>query len=81
MSTIFLIFQSSSSQQDSDVWALLKNRKFLEIYHDREMIRDFHRETRHYLVVQIDRLAIRSVEAQNLNKCEIEENFKSDVRL
>ena len=66
MSTIFLISQSSSPQQDPGVWALPKDRKSLEIYHDCGMVRDFHREARHYLVVQVDRLAIRSVEAQNL---------------
>ena len=54
MFTIFLISQSSSPQQDSGVWALPKNRKYLEIYHDRGMVRDFHREARHYFVVQVD---------------------------
>ena len=66
MFTFLLISQSLSSQQDFDVWALLKNRNFFDIHHDREMVRDFHREIRHYLVIQIDRLTIKSVEAQNL---------------
>lgn len=42
-----------------------KDKKSLEIYHDHGIIKDFHREARHYHKVQGDRLAIRSVEIQN----------------
>lgn len=66
MFILLLIFQSSSPQQDPGVWALPKDRKSLDIHHDRGMIRDFHREAWNYLVVQVDCLAIKNVEAQNL---------------
>lgn len=52
------------------------NRKSLEIYHDREVIKDFYRETRHCHKVQGDRLTINRVEVQNSHHVKFKKALK-----